>query len=101
MVKMDQNSSQVRKINKLKMQLRDLFQKAINLNLLLHLDIGKSKKSFLCNVLKIKLRPCDMEGIMFKKGKKSKSWTKRYFELRDHFLFYYEKKEDKKPKGKK
>ena len=37
---------------------------------------------------------------MFKKGKKSKAWKKRYFELQDHFLFYYDKKEDKKPKGK-
>jgi len=28
-----------------------------------------------------------------------KGWKKRYFELREHFLFYYGKKEDKQPKG--
>jgi hypothetical protein len=44
-------------------------------------------------------RPAEFAGYLFKKGKKTKSWKKRYFELEDHFLIYYEKKEDKYPKG--
>jgi len=62
-------------------------------------SVSEGHKSESSTSLRYREKPCDMEGIMFKKGKKSKSWTKRYFELRDHFLFYYEKKEDKKPKG--
>lgn len=46
------------------------------------------------------IRPSEMCGELFKKGKVTKSWLKRYFELHEHFLFYYEKKEDLAPKGK-
>jgi len=42
-----------------------------------------------------------MCGVLYKKGKKMKGWKKRYFELREHFLFFYSKKEEVKPKGSK
>lgn len=40
-----------------------------------------------------------MSGFLWKKGKRTKKWTSRYFELRGHFLFYYGKKEVECPKG--
>jgi hypothetical protein len=40
-----------------------------------------------------------MSGMLWKKGKRTKTWTSRYFELRGHFLFYYGKKEVECPKG--
>lgn len=41
-----------------------------------------------------------MAGYLNKTRKVMKGWKKRYFELREHFLFFYNKKEDKQPKGK-
>jgi len=38
-----------------------------------------------------------MFGFLLKPGKKSKSWVKRYFELRGNFLYYYNKKEVEVP----
>jgi len=56
---------------------------------------GKSSNS------KFKLRfhneKPDMSGYLWKHGRKSKKWVKRYFELRGHFMFYYSKKEVEVP----
>ena len=49
--------------------------------------------------LKYQEKPSEMSGDLFKKGKRSKNWVKRYFELREHFLFYYESKSATQPKG--
>jgi hypothetical protein len=40
-----------------------------------------------------------MAGMISKKGKRFGLWTSRYFELREQFLFYYEKETDETPKG--
>jgi Ca2+-binding EF-hand superfamily protein/tRNA A-37 threonylcarbamoyl transferase component Bud32 len=37
----------------------------------------------------------EIQGVLFKKGKVSKMWKARYFQLVDHFLFYFESKTDR------
>jgi len=37
--------------------------------------------------------------VLYKKGKRSKTWKARYFELRGDFLFYYSKIGAQLPKG--
>jgi len=44
-------------------------------------------------------KPSEMSGDLYKKGKRSKNWVKRFFELHEHFLFYYETKGATQPKG--
>jgi len=57
-------------------------------------SMSKGSKPF-----KYQEKPSEMSGDLYKKGKRSKNWVRRFFELHEHFLFYYENKNDSQPKG--